>query len=467
MSKQYTLYDTAELIHLRAAWDRVLKRLSVETPTAWFNRFLVPLRPVKFEGNVVTVEVPGRFCYEWVTGRFSQALKSFLEEELGHRVEIDFKLTLQEKPDEGLAFADTAAIATSGATIPGPLLEARMEPNPRFTFDNFVVGQSNRMAHAGAKMVAAAPGSKFNPLFIYGPSGLGKTHLLHAIANVLTIDPNTQVTYTSAQTFAEQFIVAIQNNKVDQFRKVQRNTSVWLVDDIQFILGKDKTQEEIFHTYNTLHSLGKQIVICADRSPRELFAMDERLKSRFEAGLVADIQMPDTETRCAIVLSKALQEHLPISHEVAMYLADNVPGNIRILEGALTKLALQSSLDNRPIDIDLAKEVVSQHYQAPTFVKPSAEQVLSAVARQTRISVNEIKSGSRKAPIAKARHIGIYVTREVTHDSWNFIAGVFGNRDHTSALHGYNRIQELIKVDPDLDRVVNMLIREFIPPSAK
>ncbi len=241
------------------------------------------------------------------------------------------------------------------------------------------------MAFAGAKAVAAEQGKRFNPLFIYGQSGLGKTHLLHAIAReVLQRDPNFPLVYVTAQQFAEEFIHSLQSGRTEQFRRKSRSVGMWLVDDIQFIAGKDKTAEEIFHTFNNLHSLGKQIVLCSDRPPRDLYLMDERLRSRFESGLVADVQMPDTETRCAILLNKADQETLFLDHDIAMYLAENVPGNIRVLEGALTKLAVQASLQEQSLSMELATEMVEAYYHAGTLGNQVSSKSSLKLASTTR-----------------------------------------------------------------------------------
>jgi chromosomal replication initiator protein len=239
--------------------------------------------------------------------------------------------------------------------------------------------------------------------------------------------------------------------------------SVWLVDDIQFVTGKEKTQEEFFHTFNFLQGLGKQIVVTADRPPRDLYFLDERLRSRFESGLVADVQMPDTETRQAIILSKAKQERIVIDHDVAFYLAEHVPGNIRVLEGALTRLEAQASIEGFPINLDLAQAMVEHHYRATMFVKPSCEQIVDAVSKHFRVPSLEIVGSSRKAPIVHARHIAVYITREITRDSWQHIGSMFGDRDHTSIMHGHKKVEKLMEYDKDLKTTVKMLMRDLNP----
>ncbi len=459
MKNQFTLEDTDDLIVLKRAWDGVLKRLGNEVPSAWLDRFIRPLTPASIDGDTVHVNVPGRFVMEWVRERYLTTLQGLLSDEIGRPVTIELRTELRDK-----ALVAVRPEPSDNVISTSSLEETAFRPNERFTFETYVVGQSNRLAVAGARAVASKPGSKYNPLFIYGSSGLGKTHLLHAIAReVLTANPKFPLAYVSAQHFAEEFITALQNGKTDQFRRSQRSVGMWLVDDIQFIAGKDKTQEEIFHTFNYLHSLGKQIVLTSDRPPRDLYLMDERLRSRFEAGLVADVQLPDTETRCAILLSKAGQESVALGHDVAMYLAENVPGNIRVLEGALTKLSAQASICDSDLNMELAQRMVEQYYRSGVLAKPGFGQIVDAVGRHFRIPSDEIKGTSRKAPIVHARHIAVFITREITGDSWKHIGSLFGDRDHTSMMHGYQKISEMMHMDKDLRATVKMLIRNLYP----
>jgi len=441
---------------LQLAWAGVLKRLGPEIPSAWFERFIRPLEPTELRGGVAMVNVPGRFVLEWVKERYLGTIQSLLSDELGGHVVIELVMQAQEKKPTLTANVTPIPASTE--------INNRFRPAERFSFETFVRGQSNRLAFAGAKAVANDPGNKYNPLFIYGASGLGKTHLLHSIARqILDANPKTPLVYVSAQQFAEEFVNALQNSRMDQFRRAQRSVSVWLVDDIQFVVGKDKTQEEIFHTFNHLQTLGKQIVLSSDRAPKDLYLMDERLRSRFESGLVADIQMPDTETRCAILLTKASQERIELNHAIAMFLAENVPGNIRRLEGALTKLVAQASVENLPISLDLAQMMVEQYYRAGLLAKPGFSQIVDAVGKHYRIAADEICGVSRKAPIVHARHVAVFITREITGDSWKHIGGLFGDRDHTSMMHGYTKISEMMHQDKDLRASVKMLIRNLYP----
>ncbi|MBX3111986.1 MAG: chromosomal replication initiator protein DnaA [Fimbriimonadaceae bacterium] len=454
---QFSLDEPQDQILLRQAWDHALARVKDRVPVTSFERFLRPLKPCGNADGRVTFMAPGKFIQEWVQEKYIELLEEALGDELGQTVTVELRVETREKPV-------TPTSPVKVATVPISVETSVFRPSEKYSFDRFVVGQSNRLAFAGAKAVAAAPGQKYNPLFIYGQSGLGKTHLLHGIANeILAREPGFPVTYITAQQFAEEFVHALQNNRIDQFRRAQRSVNVWLVDDIQFVAGKDKTQEEIFHTFNYLQGMGKQIVLCSDRPPRDLLLMDERLRSRFESGLVADVQMPDTETRCAIILKKAEQERVAIDHATAMYLAERVPGNVRILEGALTKLAAQASLEALPLSLELAEAMVDQYYQTVGIAKPSFDQILGMVSKHFQIDVSEIRGTSRKAPIAHARHVAVYMTREITGDSWKHIGALFGNRDHTSMMHGYKKIRDMMDRDKELNSSVRMLMRDLYP----
>lgn len=447
--------DTADLSF---AWEQALRRIKTQVAPGAYDRFIKPLKPKHVVNGAVVFCTPGNFVRDWVSTKFRSQLENILSDELGTLVTVAFETGPRSKAE-----SDDQPRGPIKSTAPVPEI-ARFKPNERYSFGSFVCGQSNRLAYAGAKAVASQPGGKYNPLFIYGDSGLGKTHLLHAIAReILDEDPTYPVAYVTAQQFAEDFVQALQTNRIEQFRRQQRNVGVWLVDDIQFIAGRDKTQEELFHTFNYLHSLGKQIVLIADRPPRDLQLMDERLRSRFEAGLVADIQLPDTETRCAILLSKAEQDGVDLPMDVAMYLAENVQGNIRILEGALIRLGAQASITAGTICMDTAKNLVEQHYRTGVLAKPTFGQIVNTVSKFYDIPVDQIKGARRNAPIVLARHVAVWVTRELTGDSWKHIGSLFGDRDHTSMMHGYQKINELIHSDRTLRSQVKTIVRTLQP----
>lgn len=463
MNDQLSFEDREEPARLFGCWKRALQTVSKNYPEKMVKRFLVPITPVDLKDGRAILEVPSKFNFDWLGSRAQAEIADALSAELGERVLVELRINVKErKPSQ--------VINNSVALIQPPIVERRnttFQPKESFTFENFVTGQSNRLAVAGAKAVAANPGRKYNPLFIYSPSGLGKTHLLHAIAHeVQKRDPNFPMVYVSAQQFAEEFISALQQGRIDHFRRAQRNVGLWLVDDIQFVAGKDRTQEEIFYTFNHLHQMGRQIVLCSDRPPRDLYLMDERLRSRFESGLVADIHWPDTETRSAILLSKAAAEGIELSHEVAMYMAEHVPGNIRQLEGAMVNLSAEASFLGYDLNIDLARAMVEKLCSSNRAqAKPSLNNILEVVSKFYKIPVEEIRGTSRKAPIALARHVAVYLTREVTHGSWKHIGHQFGDRDHTSMMHAYEKVNKLTEADLDFANVVRSLMRNLDPDS--
>jgi chromosomal replication initiator protein len=460
---QFRFFDEEEAVALNKAWEHALERLAEEVPGTAHKKFLQPLRPMRSDNGEIQLAAPGNFVAEWVKDRYLPRVKDALSDELGEEVTVKVVILAREKPRQ----QDDDSVAVQVAAVSrydDGEQSCRFKPNPLFSFDNFVVGQSNRLAHGGAMAVSASPGTKYNPLFVYGPSGLGKTHLLHAIANrILSRDPFYPLMYVSGQQFAEQFVSALQNNRIDEFRRRFRSVSVWLLDDVQFIMGKDKTQEEVFHTFNELHADGKQIVLCADRAPRDLLQMDERLRSRLECGLVADVQMPDTETRCAIIQMKATTEDIPLAHDVAMFLAESVPGNIRTLQGALNKIVAEASFSGKPLSVDLAKETVEKYYSAMAMPKPGFEDIVTVVSRHYRIPKEDILGTSRKAPIAHARHVSVYLVREITGDSWKHIGTLFGGRDHSSMMHAHNKVRGMANHDREFANTIHALRREAWP----
>lgn len=463
-SSQYSLEDSPESIKLNKAWGHVVEQLSTVIKAAWFARFIKPLKPVTIaENGKVVIQGPGKFCTDWVENFYGKRIEVMLGDELGQEVTVEFAAEPNEKKPANKAIVTVAAPESVPAAKASPTVtvvnepKERFKPDPEYRFENFVVGQSNRLAHAGATAVASQLGVKYNPLFIYSQPGLGKTHLLHAIANeILRRNPEFPLVYTSAQEFAEEYIAALQTQRIDYFRKQQKATGLWLIDDIQFIAGKDKTQEEIFYSFNHLYSLGKQIVICSDRPPKDLYLMEERLRSRFEAGLVADIQLPDTETRSAIILKKAATMGMHLSPLQAMHLSERINGDVRVLKGMLAKLEVTASLDGRTIDDDMISDFAKEHLHE-NLEKVSLEQIVQIVGRHYKIPVDEILGTSRKAPIVTARHVSIYLLRELTGDSWKHIGAQFGDRDHTSMMHGYQKIAEQMQKEKDLRNAVQGL----------
>lgn len=457
MPDQMTFDDDSSKADLQKMWSAALAVLEAKVPATSVEKFLRRLEPKGCDGKILILEAPSRFVQEWVREKHSDIIGAEMSRRIGRKVKVEITAKV-----DGRSRSRRAEVVA-----PPKFQTARssaFSPNPVYTFDAFVEGQSNRLAIAGCKATVSDPGAKYNPLFIYGASGLGKTHLLHAIANSLAAgDPTKAIAYVSAQQFTEEFVHALKTGRLESFRRQHRNVDIWLVDDIQFIAGKDRTIEEFFHTYNMLHGTGRQIVFCSDRPPRELTMDHDRMRTRMEAGLMVEVRPPDTELRCAILLKKAEQQGVNLSHEHAMILAESISGNVRMLEGALTKLAATASLDGGEITRDQALQVADTYFHSSVAARPSMATILDVVSRHTGISVNDIKSKNRRAPLASARHMSIYLARTILNNSWKQIATDLGGFDHTSMIHGHRKIKRQMDQDRTLAREVGALIREISP----
>ena len=336
--------------------------------------------------------------------------------------------------------------------------------NPKYTFESFVVGNNNRFAHAAALAVGNEPGNSYNPLFIYGNSGLGKTHLMHAIANeILVHNKNTSILYVTSEKFTNQLINAIKDNKNEQFRNKYRNIDVLLIDDIQFIAGKERIQEEFFHTFNALHESGKQIVISSDRPPKDINFLEDRLKSRFEWGLIADISNPDYETRLAILRKKAQLDNIIIDDDILSNIANKIDSNIRELEGTLNKLIAKASLINSPITMEMAEKAINDVVTQQEKIL-SIELIQETISKYFNISVNDLKGIKRSVDVTFPRQIAMYLCRNVAGQPLTVIGAKFGKRDHTTVLHACNKIENEVKENPSTKRIVdsvkNLLISD-------
>ncbi|CDD17401.1 chromosomal replication initiator protein DnaA [Clostridium sp. CAG:798] len=336
--------------------------------------------------------------------------------------------------------------------------------NPKYTFESFVVGNNNRFAHAAALAVAEAPATSYNPLFLYGGVGLGKTHLMHAIANeILVHNKNTSILYVTSEKFTNQLINAIKDNKNEQFRNKYRNIDVLLIDDIQFIAGKERIQEEFFHTFNALHESGKQIVISSDRPPKDINFLEDRLKSRFEWGLIADISNPDYETRLAILRKKAQLDNIIIDDDILSNIANKIDSNIRELEGTLNKLIAKASLINSPITMEMAEKAINDVVTQQEKIL-SIELIQETISKYFNISVNDLKGIKRSVDVTFPRQIAMYLCRNVAGQPLTVIGSKFGKRDHTTVLHACNKIENEVKENPSTKRIVdsvkNLLISD-------
>ena len=334
--------------------------------------------------------------------------------------------------------------------------------NPKYTFDSFVIGNSNRFAHAASLAVAEAPAKAYNPLFIYGGVGLGKTHLMHAIGHyALQNNPNTKVVYVSSEKFTNELINAIRDDKNDEFRNKYRKVDILLIDDIQFIAGKERTQEEFFHTFNELHGANKQIILSSDRPPKEIPTLEDRLRSRFEWGLIADIQAPDFETRMAILKKKADVEKLNVANEVMVYIATKIKSNIRELEGALIRIVAYSSLTNRPITVELAGEALKDIISNKQNKNVTIDVIQDVVAAYFNLRIEDLKSQRRTRNVAYPRQIAMYLSRKLTDMSLPKIGEEFGGRDHSTVIHAYEKISDSLNTDESLQHTVNDITKKL------
>lgn len=417
-------------MNVKAIWENACARMREDMTEVTYSTWIAAaLRPLDAAEDRFYVEAVTDFYHQFVVPRYSDKIAAALREVTGR----DIRLTIMT-PRQAEEYRNGA----------NPLKRPAPQLNDKYTFDTFVVGSGNRFAHAASLAVAEAPAEAYNPLFIYGGVGLGKTHLMQAIGHyVLRQKPDTRLVYVTSETFTIELVSAIQTNRNAQFRDKYRNVDVLLIDDIQFIAGRDSTQEEFFHTFNALHNARKQIIISSDRPPKEITRLEERLRSRFEWGLIADIQRPDMDTRCAILRRKAQAEGIRVEDDVLQVIAERVSSNIRELEGSLTRLVAYSSLTNREITMELAEEALREVFsvQAPRSI--SCEDVLSAVSQYYALSEDDLRGPRRTRAITVPRQMVMYLSRKLTNNSLPRIGEVLGGRDHSTVLHGCAKIEEL------------------------
>ena len=357
------------------------------------------------------------------------------------------------------------AMKSSGVeTKPTKAPEIYNNLNPKYTFDTFVVGNNNKLAHAASLAVADAPAEAYNPLFLYGGVGLGKTHLMHSIAHyILEHNPDAKVLYVTSEKFTNELIDSIRHDKNAEFRNKYRNIDVLLIDDIQFIIGKESTQEEFFHTFNTLHEAKKQIIISSDKPPKDMETLEERLRSRFEWGLTADIQSPDYETRMAILKKRAELDELNIDDDVMQYVANNIQSNIRELEGALNKICAYSALERKPINVELAEEALKDLITPEGHKEITPELIMNTVAEHYNISISDMVSKKKSQEIAYPRQIAMYLCRKLTEASLQSVGNMLGKRDHTTIIHGAEKIENDLAKNPSLKNTIEVIIKKINP----
>ena len=455
MDDQLRLGDNKALIALKRAWQKALALLAPQINQPSFESFFKTARPISIDGNAATIGAASELARIFLE-KYAEAIKTALEVSLGSEVEVVFAIAPPEQakpqiPEKKEARRPTGAVSPFSLPL-----------NDKYTFSSFVVGPCNRLAHAAAQSVAENPGRVYNPFFLYGGPGLGKTHLLQAIGHqVLAKHPRMRVAYVSGEMFTSQYVAAIRDRRSDDFRQKYRSIDVWLMDDVQFLAGKERTKEEFFHTFNALHQTNKQIVLSSDRSPRDLAPLEERLKSRFESGLVADVAPPDLETRIAILQSKALAEKADISFPILECIARLIPSSIRALEGALVTLLAYSSLMKVPLTVPLAQEVLGRYIAEKKFSELTPDMIQRAVAQAFSVQVEDLRNEKRKKEFVVARHVAIYLTRELTAYPLHAIGRAFGGRNHSTITHAHNRIKALLDDDTDLRSKVEQLSQDL------
>jgi chromosomal replication initiator protein len=434
-----------EEVDLKAVWEAAKGELQLQMTKPTYDTWISNTFPIAYEDGTFILGVHNTYAKEWLENRLLTIIKRTLIGLLNRTVEVKFVV----RPKQEDRWPSTELLEDPSAAPEASPSEPKLIPH--YTFDNFIVGSSNRLAHAAAFGVAEKPGDSYNPLFIHGGVGLGKTHLLHAIGN-LALTRNSEVLYISSETFTNDLINAIRTQTTDEFRAKYRQVDVLLVDDIQFIAGKESTQEEFFHTFNTLYSAKQQIVISSDRAPKAIPTLEERLGSRFEWGLIADIQPPNLEHRIAILRFKAERQAVPIPHDVIDFIADKFQNNIRELEGALNRVIAHAQMRFSPLSVELATEALQDVLLAHETL--TVDQIIEAVAEFYGVEEEDLRGPRRTKDLALARQVAMYLCREETKDSLLQVGAALGDRDHTTIMHGHDRIALQIEEDEQLRRDV-------------
>jgi chromosomal replication initiator protein len=434
-------------------WTSLVKNLEGKLDAKELKTWFAPTRQISLEERVgvsaaLTVSVPSRVFADWIEARHSGLLSTEAAAAGFPGLSIRFESESPESPAK-------ESPPTLQPAQPGLVL------NPRYTFETFVVGSSNQFAHAAARAVAETPSRSYNPLFLYGGVGLGKTHLMHAIAHeILHRSPGMHIFYLSAERFLNELINALRFEKMHEFKRRYRELDVLLMDDVQFIAGKDSTQEEFFHTFNALHDAQKQIVVTSDALPKEIPTLEERLRSRFEWGLIADIQPPDLEMKVAIIRKKAATEKMEVPNDVALFIAGTVKSNIRELEGRLNRVLAFSSLTGRPLSVELARETLRDIVGSEeSRVNPS--DVLKVVAAHYGLRVSDMKAKSNAKPIAFPRQVAMYLCRRLTNLSYPEIGRLFNDKHHSTVMHSVEKIERLVEDDPNFRKVVESFLQTY------
>lgn len=441
---------------LEQLWEKTLSIIEAQVSRPSFDTWFRPSRPLALRNGLLIVEVPSEHARDWLDQRYMSLLQATLN-------------TMVEEPT-------SVRLVLPGTDIGGDLADRQDKgpPKPnesysnsvlnrRYTFDTFVVGDSNRFAHAASLAAAEAPGRAYNPLFVYGGVGLGKTHLMHAIGNFAIAESShrVEVAYVTSEKFTNEMINSIRDQKTGEFRDRYRSVDVLLIDDIQFLAGRERTQEEFFHTFNALHEANKQIVISSDRPPKEIPTLEDRLRSRFGWGLIVDIKLPDLETRVAILKKKASIESIPVQNDVLLYIATQIQSNIRELEGALIRVEAFARVEKRPVTVELATEALQDMIPTRRPAVLTIDRIQDYVAKHFSLKPEEMRAKKRTQAVAFPRHIAMYICRELTDNSLPKIGDEFGGRDHTTVMHALERVQKALAESPQLAETVKEMMTKL------
>lgn len=483
--------NNSNTIQTTDLWEKTLhileKKISQQNLQTWFQA----IRGYQFTDSKLTLFVPSKYYQDWLTSHFLEDIITTVQEITNQRISVQFQIgepqpaiakdegrgVIEQNtlpPRESDRFSSRASFVQQNAPPPSrinsyiPPEQYRGETfeisylNPKYTFETFVVGASNRLAQAAAMAVAQNPAKQYNPLFLYGGVGLGKTHLMQAVGHyVRAVNPQAKVVYATSEQFLNAFITSVQQNRMQEFQAKYRNMDVLIIDDIQFIAGKEQTQVEFFHTFNALYEAHKQIVISSDRPPKEIPTIEERLRSRFEWGLIADIQPPDFETRVAILKKKAYQDRFSIPNDVTYYIAENITANIRELEGCLVKIAATAQLMSQPINLEMAKTALNRLLTEKKEKNIDIDIIQKRVAEYYNITLEELCGPKRSKGIVQPRQVAMYLSRTLTTGSFPEIGDEFGKRDHTTVIHACNKVEQDMETDANFRRVVNHIIQQI------
>lgn len=446
-------------------WQEALKVIKSAVSTQTFQTWFSFIAPVALNGTLLELEVPNQFFKNWILEHYIDMITSTLKTVSGQDIQVEFRIleTQQEKKalTEQIILSTRANIKSPTQSLSFSNRYKEFGLNPKYTFDSFVIGSSNRFTHAASLAVVDSLASSYNPLFIHGGVGLGKTHLMHAIGHgVAQRYPQAKILYISSEKFTNQLISAIQNRTTLKFRQMYRSVDILLIDDVHFIAGKESTQEEFFHTFNALHENHKQIILSSDRSPKNIPGLEERLVSRFDWGLVTDIQPPDLETRIAILKKKSEKETIQVPDEVLFYTAEKIKSNIRELEGALIRVVAYAKLNNINITLEMAKDVLKDMI-IEEEKKVTIELIQKKVAEYFDIRLSDMKAKKRSRVVVYPRQIAMYLSRELTTHSLPEIGEQFGGRDHTTVLHAYEKIHKELASNPSIKGLLNKLVFEI------